>query len=137
MIAQLHHTNFRLQRHCTGACSIGLCACPPEGSTIDVDLSGIMFASDGTLLDASYYGNPSALDGALRHCGTNTVGSVHQDDESEVIHAFPALIPEQCCIMVFVVGGEQVSSCSTLTLTVHSKERKKGKVRHSLCKALV
>eukprot|EP00892_Ulva_mutabilis_P001149 jgi/Ulvmu1/11034/UM007_0215.1 len=108
--------------------SIGLCACPAEGnSTISVDLSGVMFASDGRLVDAVYYGNPSAANGALRHCGSNPVGSTHPDDESEIIHAFPALIPEDCDILVFVVGGEQVSSCSTLSLAVHAKERKKGK----------
>lgn len=88
-----------------------------------------MFGSDGRLLDASYFGNPSALDGAIRHCGSNPIGAMHPDEESEIIHAFPALIPEECSIMVFVVGGEQVSSCGTLTLTVHAKERKKGKVR--------
>lgn len=95
-----------------------------------------MFGSDGSLVDAAYYGNPSALNGALRHCGSNPVGSVHPDDESEIIHAYPALIPEHCDIMVFVVGGERLSSCSTVTLTVHSKERKKAKVKGSLCSPL-
>lgn len=112
------------------SCSIGLAACPHEGNAVDIDLSGAMFASDGRLLDAAYYGNPSALGGAIRHCGSNPMGSMHPDEESEIIHAFPALIPEDCCIMIFVVGGEQVSSCSSLTVTVHAKERKKGKVRH-------
>ena len=116
----------------TASCSIGLAACPHEGNAADIDLSGAMFASDGRLLDAAYYGNPSALGGAIRHCGSNPMGSMHPDEESEIIHAFPALIPEDCCIMIFVVGGEQVSSCSSLTVTVHAKERKKGKVWHLL-----
>lgn len=109
-------------------CSIGLSACPNEQDIVDVDLSCALFSTQGVLLDAAYHASPSALGGCVRHCGSNPVGASNADEDSEVIHAFPALVPEQCCLMVFTAGGINIQRCNTLSMTVHAKERKKAKV---------
>ena len=95
---------------------------------MDADLSCALFSTQGALLDAAYHASPSALGGCVRHCGSNPVGASNADEDSEVIHAFPALVPEQCCLMVFTAGGIGIQSCSSLSMTVHAKERKKAKV---------
>jgi stress response protein SCP2 len=95
---------------------------------VDVDLACALFSTSGSIIDVAYHGNASALGGAIRHCGNNPVGSSHADDDSEVIHAFPALVPEDCCIMIFTVGGHNIQSCNSLSMTCYTKERKKAKV---------
>jgi stress response protein SCP2 len=112
--------------------SIGLSACPPEGGSVEVDLSCALFSTQGSLLDVAYHACPSALGGSVRHCGSNPVGASHPDEDSELIHVFPALVPEKCCLMVFTAGGINIQSCNTLSITVYAKERKKSKVLHMI-----
>lgn len=114
-------------------CSFGLSFTPPEGQALDIDLSCVAYSTSGKVLDAAYYCNCSALGGAMRHCGDNTVGSPSPGEDSEVIHVIPALVPEDCCLLMFTVSGVGLPSCSPLTLTTYAKEKKKAKVCNLHC----
>lgn len=104
---------------------------------MDIDLACALFSTQGALLDVAYHASPSALGGSVRHCGSNPVGASHGDEDSEIVHAFPALVPAECCLMVFTASGINIHGCSTLSMTVHAKERKKAKVPHKPSKEKV
>lgn len=111
-------------------CSVSLCAFPGDRGTIDVDLACCAFSDSGSLMDAAYHSTPSAMAGAVRHCGNNPSGSLTASEDSEIVHVYPALLPQECCVLFFTLSTTQnkLEDCVALTLTVHSKDRKKDKV---------
>lgn len=119
------------------ACSFSVCAFSGENGLVDVDLACCAFSDSGVLMDAAYHSNPSALSGAIRHCGNNSTGSFAPTDESEIVHAYPALLPPDCCVLFFTLAGtrNKLDECAALTVTVHSKDQKKDKV--SSCRVLM
>ena len=107
--------------------SFAVAACGGDRS-VDVDLSCSAFSKHGNFMEAAFHSCPSILSGSVRHCGDNPTGSTSPDHDSEIVHVYPALIPEECCLLMFTVTGD-LSSSSTLAVSCYAKEKKKSKVR--------
>ena len=124
--------NFcRNQEETAFPCSFGLGFAPPEDKNLDIDLSCVMYSKEGAVIDCAYHCNYSALDGAVRHNGDNQSGS--KSGDAEVIHMYPGLVAEECCLMMLFVSGEQLNECTSLELTTYAKEAKKPKVCDASC----
>ena len=92
-----------------------------------MDLSCAAFSDAGQFIAAAYHNCPSILEGCVRHCGDNPTGATAAQQDSEVVHIYPALVPAECCLLMFTVTG-QLPDCEALGVTCYAKERKKQKV---------
>ena len=108
--------------------SFAVAAFGGEGKSVNVDLACCAFSDSGKYIDAAHCVQPSMLQGAVRHCGDNPVGATAADQDTEIVHVYPALVPEDCCLLMFIITGELLPDCEALTVTSYAKERKKGKV---------
>ncbi|XRB24975.1 radial spoke head protein 1 [Pseudoscourfieldia marina] len=74
-----------------------------SGAELDFDFACCMFAEDGTLKDAAYFGSMSSFGGAIRHMGDDKSGFGAAEEDDEVINVYLAKVPADITTIVFVV----------------------------------
>jgi hypothetical protein len=74
---------------------------------MDLDLAAIVFAEDGTLLDAAYFNQLSTSADAIRHMGDDTTGLGDAAEDDEVVHVYPSQLPAEVKTVLFVVSCAQ------------------------------
>ena len=102
--------------------SLGLAWDFPSGSTpIDLDASALVFDYTGCLMDAAYYNQLSAVNGAVIHSGDNKDGAGEGADEVITIHS--TRLPQGAKIVVFVLNaykGGSLGDMETATAKLHA-----------------
>jgi len=107
---------------CNHLQSLGLAWDFPSGSTpIDLDASALVFDYTGCLMDAAYYNQLSAVQGAVCHSGDSKDGAGAGADEVITIHS--TRLPQDAKIIVFVLNaykGGSLGDMETASAKLHA-----------------
>ncbi len=85
----------------------------PGSSKLDLDCSAVCFGNTGTLVDAAFYNQLSACNGAILHSGDCKDGRKEGNDETISIH-FQQLIGVTAIVfLISAFGGGTLKDCES------------------------
>lgn len=79
-----------------------------DTTTIDLDVSAVLFNQQGSFKESIYFGNLRSVDGAVQHTGDNTNGEGEGDDE-EIVLDLKSIDPS---VQVIFICINSYSGCS-------------------------